>query len=88
MVDECSVKRERARLDSAYVLVSDSRAGQPRTSQAVLSLARYSSFLSCHQSHSPCSARRTGQFERALSRVGITRYHSLEQGEPLDMVIR
>ena len=49
MVDECSVKRERARLDSAYVLVSDSRAGQPRTSQAVLSLARYSSFLSCHQ---------------------------------------
>ena len=65
VLDECSVPQQREAIDQSYILLTNSQVEQ-EVRPAVLSVS---------------SAHQMSQFDSALKKVGITKYHHLRLEE-------
>ena len=67
-MDECDVRRNKESLDNNYILLTNSHMVEDRAG-AILNVS---------------TAHQMSQFEKALSKVGITKYHHLTVEEIRD----
>ena len=62
ILDECSAKTQRDVIEESYILLTNSKRLEDNSEAAELNVS---------------SAHQMSQFEKALSKVGITNYHHL-----------
>ena len=86
IVDECDVKLDKESINKSYILLTNSKDVDEATTGAILNV---SNAYQMSQVKSSCSfvdwfETSSFQFEKALGKVGITKYHHLTIEEILD----